>query len=331
MRRPRLERLEDRRCLTMLGFADLPIDLPIGDGLAADFNGDGRDDFAFSTSPGVAIRWAETDQVGLSDEQIIGDYGDLIGVHDIDADGDVDLIAASSSSMVWLENDRAANRFVIHEVPGAPTMAHSSSELFRAADVDGDGKLDFVYLANSQQLVTVSNVAEPTIIIASVPMLPADVTLQLGDINSDGDLDALIQEDRFSGAQYWYEWNGASFVEGMRPAGLPADGRHFEMLDWDNDQQLDLFRQHTSSVQRYEFNVVSQQFVAAESIFFGIFYDLSKLTFGDHDGDGHPDLFVAERLQDALSFHVVAQSSLGTMEQPKYLSTQGASLVGNWQ
>lgn len=106
----------------------------------ADFNGDGKQDFAASNGHGHGIFWFEApDWKQRTVDSLIGGPHAL-AAGDIDRDGDIDLATCAKNSLkcAWYENDGRGN-FTAHVLD-----EDQASYDVRLVDVDADGDLDLL-------------------------------------------------------------------------------------------------------------------------------------------------------------------------------------------
>ena len=329
-RRREFEKLESRHCLTSIGFADHAIQLSsnFDDAIVADLNGDDHDDVVASLSPGIGISLARTGIVGVGDQRPIVGKGTLLGVEDLDGDGDHDIVGMADG-LFWLENDGRANHFELHEIANTPSMSNAFGRAFQAGDVDGDGRIDLTYLANSQQLVTVLNVLDPVVVTSHIRPVPEHSRLRLADFNNDGFLDAVIVR---GGSSHWLQWNGSAFEGSSPPDGLPSDGENLTIVDLDHDELPDVLVQ-LGTLQHYELSPNATRFEFRGSLTdrFGFGFNLQ---LGDRNGDGLDDVFISITVGgggDYDDYYVVQQSSPGKFAQAEFLFQRAGRPISRWQ
>jgi hypothetical protein len=182
--------------------------------------------FRISTSGGLGVSGAAADgevedyQVTISDPVVnTGHFGvqnmittaadGAVSVFaaDVDGDGDMDLLSASSydDTIAWYENDGNQN-FTQHSIS---TTAVGAQSVF-AADVDGDGDMDLLSASAGDDKIAwynndgSENFTEHTITTAA----DAAESVFAADVDGDGDMDVLsasVLDDKIA----WYENDGS--------------------------------------------------------------------------------------------------------------------------
>jgi hypothetical protein len=110
--------------------------------------------------------------------------------------------------------------------------------------------------------------------------------VDLGDIDADGDLDALVGNDRE--AQVWLNVGNAIFMEDQR---LVKNISGLKLGDLDRDGDLDLFTVDTESSSVIWFNDGTGNFTSVQRI--SEEADGNNVALGDVDLDGDLDAFIA--------------------------------------
>lgn len=233
----------------------------------ADVDGDGDPDILVSNEnplpfgpPGDVNRILINDGTGVFTEgtgrlPFRIDQGSGYATGDIDADGDLDLVQINVGANNVLVNDGLG--FFTDESARLPANA-SSSRKGVLADVDGDLDLDLVVgnSRNEQNLVFLNDGAGYfTELVGAIPTR-ADTTtdIDLLDLDGDGDLDLYVT-------------NVGDFVGGHGFLG---------------DKNLVLFNDGTGRFEDGTFPRASERIGRS-----------TNAEFGDVDGDGVPDLLVA--------------------------------------
>ena len=123
----------------------------------ADMDSDGDLDIVVSSSKDNTVAWFENDGAanpGFSHANIATNArgGADVVVADMDADGDLDIVSASSgdNTIAWYENDGAANpTWSSEDIATSANGAYSVD----VADMDGDGDLDIVSASDTDNTI----------------------------------------------------------------------------------------------------------------------------------------------------------------------------------
>lgn len=322
-----VENLERRQCLTSWGFAEHAVDIRSAteDAQVADLNNDARDDLVVSLSSGIGIRLAKTNEYGLQDVRPVTIEGQAVHVVDVDGDGDLDIIG-SGQNLFWLESQNGASQFVRHELDESIPMENPTPQRFQSGDVNGDGKLDFVYLANSQQLVTVLDAANPMTVVTKVNVNPNQVRqIQLLDATGDS-----ADEGNLGGVDIWYRWFDENLLSLALPLGLGNGKRTY--ADLDHDGLLDVIEMTSMFHKIYELLPDRSQFIVRQE-FQEHLTAPERVDTGDYNGDGETDIFfigIVGGGGEGLNSYVMTQSPSGEFSAPERLS-QRVPRSQQWQ
>ncbi|WP_324671430.1 FG-GAP-like repeat-containing protein [Hymenobacter sp. GOD-10R] len=247
-----------------------------------------------------------------------------VALADVDADGDLDLLAAnyvvrgnttSSSVSVRLNNGTGA-------FSGTQEVSVGTRPVSLAlGDVDGDGDLD-LFTANSNTNTVSLRLNDSKGIFSgtteiSVPYNPE--TLTLGDIDKDGDLDLLVANTASNSVSVRLNNSLGVFSGTVQISDLRAP-RGLALGDVNGDSYLDLLVANSAN------NTVSVR-LNTGSGFFGINAPVrvddvpTGLTLGDFDGNGTLD-FATSNLGNST-----ASIRLNTPVSAKVLASANASLT----
>ena len=182
---------------------------------AADVDGDGDLDVLSASAGDDKVAWYEnTDGQGsFAPQEVISTLGSFprsVVASDVDGDGDLDVVAASSGDdeVAWYENIDGAGTFGPQQVISTLVAGSQSVE---AADVDGDGDIDV--LSASTGGVTIAwhentdgqGAFSARQLITSLAFSPLSPVA--ADVDGDGDTDVLATRPLA-----WYPNRGGQFA-----------------------------------------------------------------------------------------------------------------------
>ena len=167
-----------------------------------------------------------------------------VHVADMDGDGDLDIISASSNddTIAWYENDGAADPS--WSAVDIATSADGAVDV-HVADMDGDGDLDIVSASVFDDAIAWyenDGAADPTWSAADIAT-SADgaFAVHVADMDGDGDLD-IVSASSLDNTIAWYENNGAADPtwSAVDIATSADEARDIYVADMDGDGDLDL-------------------------------------------------------------------------------------------
>ncbi|HET6202173.1 MAG TPA: VCBS repeat-containing protein [Planctomycetota bacterium] len=230
---------------------------------------------------------------------------------DLDGDGDLDLYVGTIGLERFLRND-GSGVFTDATAGNLPTMI-DPTEAVALGDVDGDGDLDaFVGNATytgpqpSRLYLNNGTGAFADVTATNLPGLTgATYDVELGDVDGDGDLDALVGNGGYSGPGNRLDLNNGSGVFTIAPAtslpGSPEDTQAVALGDVDGDGDLDAVVVNNGYQNRLYLNDGVAAFVDVTSTTLpGEAEGTGAVALGDVDGDGDLDAFLGNYEGDRL-------------------------------
>jgi Secretion system C-terminal sorting domain/FG-GAP-like repeat len=182
-------------------------------------------------------------------QQIISNEFNLAwGVFPIDLnfDGDLDVLARSSSDIVWYNNLDGQGNFtdqiLIENIPGLQSMS-----MF---DFDGDGDMDILYsITNTPEIGWMENLGWGNFSSRTIVSLgPYVYELSAGDLDTDGDLDIVAV---LPVGLVWFEnIDGQGTFNSSVGIDLTTSelGEAFTIFDLDNDGDMDVISSYAEFV-----------------------------------------------------------------------------------
>ncbi|NNE71422.1 MAG: T9SS type A sorting domain-containing protein [Rhodothermales bacterium] len=170
--------------------------------LLADLDGDGDLDIADRSMNGGSPGWAANNGDGTFGAiSPIADQGiNQMDVVDMDADGDLDIVVTSGSSLTWFPNEDGQGTFGT-----AQSIAPSEDLSFLTGDIDGDGLGDIVTYSTRQNSIHVLSNLGPVDGFLSTTLTSSEIgqprNITAGDFDGDGE-DELVLSANWR--EVWY-------------------------------------------------------------------------------------------------------------------------------
>ncbi|MDE0920398.1 MAG: FG-GAP-like repeat-containing protein [Arenicellales bacterium] len=231
-----------------------------------------------------------------------------VHVADMDGDGDLDIISASSfdDTIAWYENDGAANPS--WTAADIATSADGAKAVY-VADMDGDGDLDIVSASKNDDTIAWyenDGEADPSWSAANIATSADGAKdVYIADMDSDGDLD-IVSASSTDDTIAWYENDGA-----VNPSwtaaniATSADGAwavHVADMDADGDLDIVSASQYDDTIAWYENDGEADPSWSAANI--ATSADSAKdVHVADMDADGDLDIVSASHNDDTIAWY----------------------------
>ncbi|MGR6316796.1 S8 family serine peptidase [Micromonospora soli] len=258
-----------------------------------DANGDGKQDVALATTPGVEI-FRQTDAGTLeSTGPVAGTAGSqAVTAGDMDGDGDADLVATATGGIKLLTQE-ADHTFTVSSV-----TSDSSGEI-EVGDVDGDGKADVVGLSGTSVRVWHHTDAGWTRTEHATGSTWGTNGIEVADVNSDGKADVIasLGGNRPTSQVAVFRQNATGGLDAPRLVPVADIPEPIEAADVNGDGRTDVVTAHGGW---NTLSVLAQQAdgslgaPAVSSIPYASHYNLQGLAVGDINGDKKVDAVLAD-------------------------------------
>jgi|GEM_PF-4620347 len=284
---------------------------------AADLDGDGDLDVLAAMNEGIDgdVVWFEQTPGASAEDPPVFVRRDLasttvatrVRAHDLDGDGDLDVLFASSSEVAWLESD-GAEPPVFTKRSVATTIVFPTDVV--AGDLNGDGDLDLAATGTSGVKLAwfESDGATPPGFTERpiTTTLAAPRSVILADVSGDQRLDVAVSS-RSDGSLAWYGNDGASppaFTEAFVTNSAPgADAVVAADLDFNGTTDLVLTSLTDDGVRWFDNDGADPPVFTAWTIASAPDSAPEDAAVGDLDGDGDLDVLVASTGTDAVVYY----------------------------
>jgi len=282
----------------------------------ADLDGDGKLDVAAAGPDQIAWyrrdgeRWV-SHLVAAKSAEVKSTDTICLTVHDLDQDGDADLIASTpgNGDLAWYENPRGTNLpWTRHLIDNLPKV-HSQVLIELAGDArpeivanTGD-KLVWFSIPNEPRRAAAANAAEGTEARWARRLLSQDGVsgtphyLTAADPHGDGRLVLLAGSPEEGCVGWWQRGTEAQWHRRLVLCSIPG-ATHLRLLDMNQDGKPDLFfsRGHEAGSGW----LAGPDWKDPTGVDLATLREPHALDLGDLNGDGAPDVAAAARTQGGL-------------------------------
>ncbi len=239
-----------------------------------------------------------------------------VALGDLDGDGDLDLVSANedSSDLTAFFQETLGSVAPAFQLGGpGVTLVPRSVAL---GDLDGDGDLDLVSANEQGTNLTLlfqetPGLFAPPQALGGSPITDSPVSVALGDLDGDGDLDLVSANEDGNDLTVFFQETPGGFAPSQPLAG-PATPQSVALGDLDEDGDLDLVSANEDGNDlAVFFQETPGSFAARPLGGLGVTDGPESVALVDLDGDGDLDVVSANQVGDDLTIFYQELGALG--------------------
>lgn len=254
-----------------------------------DIDSDADNDIIVPSSQVLGLRWYRNDgNANFVSVDIPGSlYPTAIHAADLDDDGDIDVVSGSSTEVGWFINN-GSNQFTYDSI-----YSHDNIRKLVVEDLDGDGNRDIVIISGGlDNAAWLKNDGSQNFTFAYFPIGSINSlfsTFDLGDLDSDGDLDVLVPDQGEDVIHFLQNDGSGVFTNTNLVYSNIANPKSIDIADDDMDGDNDILIGDVSSdkvlilrndgLQNFSETIIEQQAGGP-----------AQVIFDDFDFDGDMDI-----------------------------------------
>ncbi|MEQ9309336.1 MAG: FG-GAP-like repeat-containing protein [Balneolaceae bacterium] len=258
----------------------------------ADIDGDGDEDILVTDDDSSVLKVMYNDGDGEfenSTSYSLNDYSYSVTSGDLDHDGDLDVVVGLNGNISVLINDGTGT--LSSPIDYSTNESEEVTEV-KAVDIDGDGDTDILASDEYESFYMLKSNGDGTFKSPQVlDTFDYPFDLVYGDIDGDGDVDAVLSSDDDS-YLYVYKNNGNGTFASRVAYETDDYGQFLSLNDIDGDGDLDILAgEEDDNYMHIYLNPGAGTFTSYTT--FQLDYYIDSFTISDLDMDGDLDLIIS--------------------------------------